>query len=153
MTSSPDTIEPYLLTIREWQCAHLYVQGLSTSEIARRLKCAHGTVTHMLGLEGVRSHITTCAKELAQRERMTEEYLYATMKQVMESPASTGAEKIAAARLVSRWKGMEIERIEITERGAIDELEKARRRAVALPQEDRQDVCPTSPQSEPQTAH
>jgi hypothetical protein len=131
LTTSPDTIEPYLLTVREWQCAHLYVQGLNNAEIARQLKCSAGLVASMLERPGVRAHITVCANELAHKERMTEEWLYAQAKAVIESPLTTGAEKVAAMRLVSRWRGMEIERIEITEHGSIDELEKARRRAIA----------------------
>lgn len=144
MTSAPDTIEPYLLTMREWQCAHLFVQGCNNSEIARRLKCSAGLVASMLQREGVRAHIAEAAIELATKERITEEWLYAQAAEVVRSPASTGAEKVAAMRLLSRWKGMEIERVEVTDaRDPVDALERARKRALAAEQQNGQDTDPT----------
>lgn len=147
MTKNPATIEPYLLTMREWQCAHLFVQNLNNSEIARELKCSPGLVASMLERPGVKAHIAEAAREIAIKHRMTEEWLYAKAKEVIDSPMSTGAEKVAAMRLVSRWRGMEIERIEISERGTIDELERARKRAVtaavASRNDEAQDTGPT----------
>ena len=144
MPSAPDTIEPYLLTMRDWQCAHLYVQGCNNSEIARRLRCSPGLVVSMLERPGVKAHITEASIELMERERMTEEWLYSNAKRIIESAMSTATEKVAAMRLVSRWKGMEIERTEVTVyEGAAEELERARRRVLAKTSDAPQNALPT----------
>lgn len=144
MTKNPATIEPYLLTMREWQCAHLFVQNRTNAEIARELKCSPGLVASMLERPGVKAHIAEAAREIAIKHRMTEDWLYAKAKEVIDSPMSTGAEKVAAMRLVSRWRGMEIERVEVTDhRDPVDVLERARRRAIAAEQQNGQDTDPT----------